>query len=105
QADDGIRARTVTGVQTCALPISGLLQMPNYQLQLPMRRRKSKSESPSCNSLVIQAVVPLRVRFGAAAETGTRGACAPQSVKSARSEERRVGKEGRRGWAAGQQKH
>src|SRR6266516_3829364 len=25
QAEDGIRARTVTGVQTCALPISGLL--------------------------------------------------------------------------------
>src|SRR5207248_5109837 len=25
QAEDGIRGRTVTGVQTCALPISGLL--------------------------------------------------------------------------------
>src|SRR5437867_13434049 len=25
QAEDAIRARTVTGVQTCALPISGLL--------------------------------------------------------------------------------
>src|SRR5438094_7465011 len=28
QAEDGIRDRTVTGVQTCALPISGLAVVP-----------------------------------------------------------------------------
>src|SRR3989337_1841163 len=64
QAEDGIRDATVTGVQTCALPILRLLS-----LSPPRRRGRG-----------------LR-------RTGRRG------HRVLRSEERRVGKEGRSRWA------
>src|SRR5207249_8558253 len=41
QAEDGIRDRNVTGVQTCALPISGALAR---QLRLP--RRSCRARAP-----------------------------------------------------------
>src|SRR5699024_11329040 len=74
QADDGIRGRNVTGVQTCVF-------------------RSTSSYSPICSDFlfhqsmalslsVIQRFLPLTVTRGAAD----------------RSEERRVGKAGRRGW-------
>src|SRR2546430_3954808 len=44
QAEDGIRDLTVTGVQTCALPISPL---PNTE-----ERVKSNSSMPTINQLV-----------------------------------------------------
>src|SRR3989337_2564027 len=33
QAEDGIRDATVTGVQTCALPISGRQHLPRHKVQ------------------------------------------------------------------------
>src|SRR5205807_4848929 len=92
QAEDGIRDYKVTGVQTCALPISprlgsrpGMYCCANSTLKessapiattRPGRTRARVSETPSGMK---------RMRFW---------------INSARSEERRVGKEWRGGWTA-----
>src|SRR5437867_4919549 len=70
QAEDGIRDRTVTGVQTCDLPISD----------------------------VVAALVTLHRRLAAGRQARgwtaeRRGAHAARDVADVRSEERRVGKE------------
>src|SRR5699024_12187553 len=82
QAEDGIRDRNVTGVQTCALPILDVF----------------------CTDSPADAV-----RGGACSAAGTcavrtsgNRACFPQGI--ARSEERRVGKECRGGGAAEEEK-
>src|SRR5699024_11764714 len=67
QAEDGIRDRNVTGVQTCALPIS---TATSSSLRWPVA------------SIELTTLI------------NTRG------YQEERSEERRVGKEGRAGWAA-----
>src|SRR5699024_11690704 len=76
QAEDGIRVRNVTGVQTCALPISR-----------GVPPRSGSIVSSACASTVsvysIEAVRP------SSSSTFTVKVCSP----SARSEERRVGKE------------
>src|SRR5438270_4156195 len=73
QAEDGIRALTVTGVQTCALPISaaGILGT--------QRRYGGAAPAAAC-------VSAWRVRR--------------RKGRSDRSEERRVGKERRSRWSA-----
>src|SRR5437867_6973175 len=74
QAEDGIRDRTVTGVQTCALPISSASQRPAVarggQLQLGLEAAPTVAP-PVDTALVADA----------------------DAVARARSEERRVGKE------------
>src|SRR5207248_4852845 len=75
QAEDGIRDRTVTGVQTCALPISG-----PADIELPTRQRMEPGE-------------PVR---GCPPGEGISG-IVPTAV-AVRSEERRVGKECRARW-------
>src|SRR3989441_1290341 len=70
QAEDGIRDKLVTGVQTCALPISGLL----------VRRRRCRTRSP-------------------ARERAHRARARRRSRQVVRSEERRVGKECRSRWS------
>src|SRR5699024_11388574 len=80
QAEDGIRDRNVTGVQTCALPIFFSSKAPSARLlsclRSPYRRRSSmsrRSRRTEHSSLpILRAARPRR-----------------------RSEERRVGKEGR----------
>src|SRR5207248_8774829 len=81
QAEDGIRDRTVTGVQTCALPIS-----PSAAPSRRSRRRFRRfcRSSPPAGSDI--SVPPTR----------------PDAPAPARSEERRVGKECRsRRWLCG----
>src|SRR5205085_5608220 len=87
QAEDGIRDLTVTGVQTCALPISP-------------RSRRGCSPRP----LVEMPFGALDASEAAYSSTRRLAARAWQSLKSRssgvsgrarRSEERRVGKEGR----------
>src|SRR5437867_5149808 len=75
QAEDGIRDRTVTGVQTCALPIYGYVERVSlfpytYRKQMRMRTHVRRIHAHA---------LPL--------------AYSPQ-----RSEERRVGKECRSRW-------
>src|SRR5438105_15517208 len=70
QAEDGIRAPLVTGVQTCALPISGL--------QPSVARARERFRPPGAD--------PARA-------PGAPGAFARAPRFRRRSEERRVGKE------------
>src|SRR5205807_6884802 len=74
QAEDGIRDYKVTGVQTCALPIS------------PGRRRRARRSAPVRGP----AAAPLRA-----------ASAAPRRAN--RSEERRVGKECRARWCGQQE--
>src|SRR2546427_2077102 len=83
QAEDGIRDLTVTGVQTCALPIS------------PEESRDRKRGLLSGAAAPAALLQPFGVPAGPAARVGAgvrRGAVA-------RSEERRVGKECRSRWS------
>src|SRR5207248_4702616 len=99
-AEDGIRDRTVTGVQTCALPISaagrhgvrrvGRPDTPAARLELGFARR------PALELLV------RRRNAGRPHEGTVRDAHARKLRRNgelARSEERRVGKEGKT-WGA-----
>src|SRR2546422_6371207 len=88
QAEDGIRDVAVTGVQTCALPISlgrrlGLLRLP-------------VGEKPSvADFLGALRGARLEVHSGAGATTGR----LLSVERKTRSEERRVGKECRSRWS------
>src|SRR5262249_56455709 len=88
QAEDGIRDWSVTGVQTCALPIFPLLaDDTQYVLHNPpdlYAARFAATEQGELGEML-----------GAAHRT--KEACAALAL--ARSEERRVGKEGRSRWA------
>src|SRR2546430_7405307 len=87
QAEDGIRDLTVTGVQTCALPISG---------SGADSRRRSPCRRPSA--------WPPGVRGAPSASAGPGRRATPcqgprAGCDRARSEERRVGKECRSRWS------
>src|SRR5437868_14606474 len=83
QAEDGIRDRNVTGVQTCALPISA------PPLVGPERRHLPLPERPGPGQRLIQPQLQLPPEH-----PGMR----PQQPLDSRSEERRVGKERRSRW-------
>src|SRR5437868_11614023 len=78
QAEDGIRDRNVTGVQTCALPISIWL--------LTLRNASQGPWIAACKALSLALA-----RSPPAFATSSMKACS-------RSEERRVGKEWRYRW-------
>src|SRR5688500_19986109 len=84
QAEDGIRDYKVTGVQTCALPICGASRRPHAPS--PPRRTTTAplagARSPALRPLIFPAV---------------KSSWPP--VRTARSEERRVGKECRWRWS------
>src|SRR5207237_3589148 len=84
QAEDGIRDSSVTGVQTCALPISTL-----------KAKAKASAARSRCSFLEFIAYEPdTHCRRRDASSAGT-----SVQLRSRRSEERRVGKECRtRGW-------
>src|SRR5207249_9520488 len=96
-AEDGIRDRNVTGVQTCALPIlDGIVPPEDYD-----RVRDEVADAVSGSS--IQRRDARRSsgcgggRRSSRASTSTRRpTCCSSRPKDTRSEERRVGKEGRR---------
>src|SRR5699024_11466889 len=87
QAEDGIRYRNVTGVQTCALPILS----PNACDSCKPRiyRHAAAGLWPTCTT---------RGSAMSTKSAGRRLPCSPQ-VTDLRSEERRVGKEGRSRWS------
>src|SRR2546430_4026568 len=89
QAEDGIRDLTVTGVQTCALPICparGALPECPEQTHLSSR----EGDAPPNGNLVCRSLTPCQRPFSTGwAVIGIR----------ARSEERRVGKECRSRWS------
>src|SRR5207248_7136952 len=93
QAEDGIRDRTVTGVQTCALPI--LPPRAGGPGNPPRRRRAGghglhhlRAPGVSGGRLTCPRTTPANCRRATAAHSG-----------GPRSEERRVGKECRARWS------
>src|SRR2546430_4106226 len=89
QAEDGIRDLTVTGVQTCALPISQILAAMASEPGAEGQRTRVEAacllgELPDCFD-------PLLSKLLADPDTAV--------VRKARSEERRVGKECRSRWS------
>src|SRR5256886_7966644 len=81
QAEDGIRDLTVTGVQTCALPI-----YPGRQVRGGLRSVRDRPGSAARHAAEIGLLAP---RFPRGVE----------EVRLVRSEERRVGKECRSRWS------
>src|SRR5690606_40478124 len=96
QAEDGIRDFHVTGVQTCALPISATGTRPATRTRCAgaARVRARPCRRP------LQAPAP--VAPAAAGSAPAPQAPVPPALRPvpARSEERRVGKECRARWAA-----
>src|SRR5690606_39632052 len=98
-AEDGIRDFHVTGVQTCALPISARPGRCRSRAWPVLRELHS-----SCLRKVLQnrfsggkaASLPAAPRSGRAAAQQTR--LRRESASPSRSEERRVGKESRYQW-------
>src|SRR5205085_6364157 len=84
QAEDGIRVLTVTGVQTCALPI---LASATSKTSRRIARNRSIEGTPAVRYATI-AGRPARL-----------GASSTSAIRAARSEERRVGKDWRCRWA------
>src|SRR2546427_3394236 len=91
QAEDGIRDLTVTGVQTCALPIFMTRALQGVQ------RDRQKQRGEQCG---------LKEESRAHGDQGQRRTCGGRPEADSRpayfqhrSEERRVGKEGRSRWA------
>src|SRR5207245_3565159 len=93
QAEDGIRDATVTGVQTCALPISILRKRPAYRKAFDnFDARKIARYSPAkVRRLLADAGI---VRHRGKIEATIANARAFLAARGERSEERRVGKEG-----------
>src|SRR5207249_5672483 len=95
QAEDGIRDRNVTGVQTCALPIS-------YVALRPMRSESdAQKKRPPMLKSEIRPVNPAATAAEAPKISWSIGDAIPMTPMPAltfrRSEERRVGKECRYG--------
>src|SRR5438046_5157140 len=87
QAEDGIRDWSVTGVQTCALPIwvRGGLDDASCGGELAAHGRGAEPSRRCCTYRA--AFTSLR--------RSSRSGSEPERIGDARSEERRVGKEGR----------
>src|SRR5207249_5816132 len=97
QAEDGIRDRNVTGVQTCALPISSFEQGTQITV--------STADVDGINAVMARAVIMSGHVTDATGQIPVAGfqvnalVGAGQCCQFVRSEERRVGKEGgSRGW-------
>src|SRR5699024_11529935 len=94
QAEDGIRDRNVTGVQTCALPI---LQGTDQLIQdlIPPGALTARERLVLVSALHVKAAWPSPLSSAPGTFT-----TAPGQQREVRSEERRVGKEGRHGVGA-----
>src|SRR3989440_4288977 len=88
QAEDGIRDLIVTGVQTCALPISGSSRDKHATLKvITTGTRGRAAQAPDEHSSVIHMRIPRQ------------HSCSHHILDQDRSEERRVGKECRSRWS------
>src|SRR5205807_7464090 len=92
QAEDGIRDYKVTGVQTCALPISS--STPGGATARPTGPRSTRA----AGSITSGSRRPSPTAWPASGSPGKRAA--GRSPRTTRSEERRVGKECKSRWAA-----
>src|SRR5260370_11923752 len=90
QAEDGIRDSSVTGVQTCALPIS---LTPGGTIWRERAKRAMRSPAASGELLSLSSIGDVDASTAPCCPAGRRLA------RQARSEERRVGKECRSRWS------
>src|SRR2546423_15615457 len=101
QAEDGIRDKLVTGVQTCALPIYPERRLIAVSLGAHRLRRACgclpSRPSTGTSSASLSGVV--RLRITSATEVASSFEVPPTGSSIGRSEERRVGKEGRSRWS------
>src|SRR5256885_4289746 len=89
QAEDGIRDYKVTGVQTCALPISDRTKIPGP----PIPARTRTPPTPWTQTALRASELPGMLSLH-------RASAGPHDpVRPHRSEERRVGKECRSRWS------
>src|SRR5699024_11780997 len=89
QAEDGLRDRNVTGVQTCALPISTTTHRPGTHPETTHTRRRRRSR---------RTVRPITYRANSTTHTrtrDTRNKTQNTTERNIRSEKRREGKERR----------
>src|SRR5699024_11363021 len=84
QAEDGIRDRNVTGVQTCALPISHRV-----------RFRPKNRDCVTYSDKILEFCGPKMRYFRALSYRALATSSGPKNNTDRRSEERRVGKESR----------
>src|SRR5205823_10112122 len=99
-AEDGIRDKLVTGVQTCALPIFG----PGARMfgTSGTRRRRDQPPGPQRTPRRDQPTPELVARTSSHDRLNARRGpryWPPFPSSATRSEERRVGKEGRARWS------
>src|SRR5205823_10890050 len=93
QAEDGIRDKLVTGVQTCALPIS--------RVEAAVREKKpvsAETDGRSADGTIHLSAVDAQGNMVALTLTHGNSFGAMVTVDGLRSEERRVGKECRARW-------
>src|SRR5947207_4725710 len=100
QAEAGIRAHCVTGVQTCALPIC--IGAAAYG---PVLDEQWDTAARGVDFFDVKAdlenlIAPLPVRFEPAAHPALHPGRSARVLVDGRSEERRVGKECRSRWSA-----
>src|SRR5690606_40880669 len=102
QAEDGIRDFHVTGVQTCALPISqvSVRVLEVTCVPAPEGLFRGFDDLSASFSRLQHYRVDLLLRLHVVSQGKVRGA----RRSSGRSEERRIGKEGRCGWERSQGK-
>src|SRR5436190_14135848 len=92
QAEDGIRDHCVTGVQTCALPISRKRSTSSARIrQRKSTRRRITPVLEQGASTRIRSNWPWPESSGSSVTVSTQ--LTPSRVQFSRSEERRVGKE------------
>src|SRR5438094_1373647 len=91
QAEDGIRDRTVTGVQTCALPICQLLRLTSPDLKQPSADQYNLGWSGQVSPRVSLDIDYVR--------SNGHDEIHRWRINTVRSEERRVGKECRSRWS------
>src|SRR5205823_8256192 len=94
QAEDGIRDKLVTGVQTCALPISRKALKTSGGFSIPAK----KTDPIEIRGEGVSHADELLAAFNKARQPKQQILAFEQIIKSYRSEERRVGKECRSGW-------
>src|SRR5690606_41032214 len=89
QAEDGIRDFHVTGVQTCALPISGEVYLHNGEWKFSaIGQSVSGDLGELCRQFNLELPAEAFLKKAQAVKTET-----PSAKSAPRSEERRVGKE------------
>src|SRR5207248_6218505 len=98
QAEDGIRDRTVTGVQTCALPILVPSALAFRRRSIASIAAAMSTPSPSTGSRGSSAVSNRLGKLSMSKRAGS------SLAFTSRSEERRVGKECRSRWGGEEEK-